>query len=180
MKVDITLKGDKIPLYLDMDDVILPTTEVKKLLVKEYQGTGMSLEEADSQAMVHILQNYDVVPVKDTYLSILDKIKEKYDIVYLSMYITPEEYAYKSYIARSHGVPFIGLSIAQHNDKSSIDLQGGILVDDQTYNLASATNAGRLIQYGTLSSRIREFNYRSTNGIEFVSSMKALASKLGV
>ena len=61
------------------------------------------------------------------------------------MYISEKEYAYKSFIARKLGVDIKLLSVSDYSDKSSIDMDGGVLIDDTLSMLTSSSATKKVL-----------------------------------
>lgn len=137
-------------LFIDLDDVVLDTSLSLKR-IKDYieiNRDDLGISEEDNMvdvSVMFLLDNYNRVPIKDGFLPIFDILKERYEIVFVSMYISEKEYAYKSFIARKLGVDIKLLSVSDYSDKSSIDMDGGVLIDDTLSMLTSSSATKKVL-----------------------------------
>ena len=84
----------------------------------------------------------------DNAKEVLDRLKEKYEIIIVSMGTQPNLFGKEIWI--KDNLPFakfIGINMEKYKDKSSIDMSGGILIDDEQRYLKSS-NAKEKICFG--------------------------------
>ena len=80
-------------LFIDLDDVVLDTSLSLKR-IKDYleiNRDDLGISEEDNMvdvSVMFLLDNYNRVPIKDGFLPIFDILKERYEIVFVSMYIS--------------------------------------------------------------------------------------------
>lgn len=129
-------------LYLDLDDVVFDTRgtvrEVRSYLNNHSEELDLELRDLDDAAWVYLSSNYDRVRVMPNFYDVLDLLRDSYSITFVSMYISEEEYAYKQFFARSLDLPIILLDVKKYKDKSSVDMSGGIFIDDNPSYLESS------------------------------------------
>ena len=92
---------------------------------------------------------FDIVEFIDNAEEVLNKLKDKYEIIIVSMGYSPNLRA-KEYWIKEH-IPyakFIGTNFKKHEDKSHIDMSDGIFIDDNTKYLN--TNAKYQICFGDI------------------------------
>ena len=92
---------------------------------------------------------FDIVEFMDNAEEVLNRLKDKYEIIIVSMGYSPnlraKEYWIKEHITYAK---FIGTNFKKHNDKSHIDMSDGIFIDDNTKYLN--TNAKYQICFGDI------------------------------
>lgn len=79
---------------------------------------------------------------------VLDKLSTKYNIIIVSMGYSPNLVGKELWIKEN--IPyakFVGCNLKEYEDKSHIDMSGGILIDDNSKNLITC-NADEKILYG--------------------------------
>lgn len=84
----------------------------------------------------------------DNAKEVLDRLKDKFEIVIVSMGVQPNLFGKEIWI--KDNLPFakfIGIDMEKYKDKSSIDMFGGILIDDEQRYLDSS-NADMKICFG--------------------------------
>ena len=92
---------------------------------------------------------FDRVEFMDNAEEVLNRLKDKYEIIIVSMGYSPNLRA-KEYWIKKH-IPyakFIGTNFKKHNDKSHIDMSDGIFIDDNAKYLN--TNAKYQICFGDI------------------------------
>ena len=88
------------------------------------------------------------VEFMDNAKEVLFRLKDKYEIVIVSMGIQPNLFGKEIWI--KDNLPFakfIGINTEKYKDKSSIDMSGGILIDDEQRYLENS-NAKEKICFG--------------------------------
>ena len=93
-------------------------------------------------------QFFEEVIFMDNAKELLDRLKEKYEIIIVSMGTQPNLFGKEIWI--KDNLPFakfIGINMEKYKDKSSIDMSGGILIDDEQRYLESS-NAKEKICFG--------------------------------
>ena len=92
---------------------------------------------------------FDIVKFMDNAEEVLKRLKDKYEIIIVSMGYSPNLRA-KEYWIKEH-IPyakFIGINFKKHKDKSHIDMSDGIFIDDNAKYLN--TNAKHQICFGDI------------------------------
>ena len=92
---------------------------------------------------------FDIVEFMDNAEEVLKRLKDKYEIIIVSMGYSPNLRA-KEYWIKEH-IPyakFIGTNFKKHNDKSHIDMSDGIFIDDNAKYLN--TNAKYQVCFGDI------------------------------
>ena len=92
---------------------------------------------------------FDRVEFMDNAEEVLNRLKDKYEIIIVSMGYSPNLRA-KEYWIKEH-IPyakFIGTNFKKHNDKSHIDMSDGIFIDDNAKYLN--TNAKYQVCFGDI------------------------------
>lgn len=170
-------------LYLDLDDVILETSKYKAKLHNLFSNDEVKIYKQSTNEMKELLvysqllARYSEVPINNKYLDILEELKSRYTIYYVSMYTSDSEYAFKRELSISHGVLFKGVNSSKHKDKSCIDMskEGSIFVDDNI-NYLKTSNCPNRIFYGKISTYLLAGGISS--GLTCASSWEKLASIL--
>ena len=92
---------------------------------------------------------FDKVEFMDNAEEVLNRLKDKYEIIIVSMGYSPNLRA-KEYWIKEHMsyVKFIGINFKKHEDKSHIDMSDGIFIDDNEKYLN--TNAKHQICFGDI------------------------------
>ena len=79
---------------------------------------------------------------------IIDKLQRKYPIMFVSSGYAPNLLMKRLWVHSNFpGVEFKGVDLSKHEDKSSVDLEGYIFIDDVSKNLETS-NASLKICYG--------------------------------
>ena len=92
---------------------------------------------------------FDKVEFMDNAEEVLNRLKDKYEIIIVSMGYSPNLRAKAIWI--ENNIPyaeFIGVNFKEHSNKSHIDMSDGIYIDDNAKNLN--TNAIENICYGDI------------------------------
>ena len=92
---------------------------------------------------------FDRVEFMDNAEEVLKRLKDKYEIIIVSMGYSPNLRA-KEYWIKEHMpyAKFIGINFKKHNDKSHINMSDGIFIDDNAKYLN--TNAKYQICFGDI------------------------------
>lgn len=91
---------------------------------------------------------FEKLEFMDNAKEVLDRLKDKFEIVIVSMGVQPNLFGKEIWI--KDNIPFakfIGIDMKKYKDKSSIDMSGGILIDDERRYLDSS-NADMKICFG--------------------------------
>ena len=84
----------------------------------------------------------------DNAKEVLDRLKDKFEIVIVSMGVHPNLFGKKIWIKDNISfAKFIGIDMEKYKDKSYIDMSDGILIDDEQRYLDSS-NANMKICFG--------------------------------
>lgn len=136
-------------LYLDMDGVVFDTYgtlgEVKQYLKNNKDDLGIDSKDISDAAWVYLYSNYDKIKTMPYFTEVLGLLKGSFDITFVSMYVSEEEYAYKEYFARSLNLPIILLDSKKHEDKSSVDMSDGYFIDDNPKYLKSSNASKKFL-----------------------------------
>lgn len=121
-------------LYLDMDGVVFDTYgtlgEIKQYLKNNKDTLGIESKDISDAAWIYLYSNYDKVKTMPYFTEVLGLLKGAFDITFVSMYVSEEEYAYKEYFARTVNLPVILLDSNKYKDKSSVNMLDGYFIDD--------------------------------------------------
>lgn len=91
---------------------------------------------------------FDRVEMYKDAKEVIDELSEKYNIVFVSHGYSPNLRLKKEYVKKHFPyAEFIGVNLKHHKDKSSIDMEGCIFIDDTPKNLKTS-NAKMKICYG--------------------------------
>ena len=92
---------------------------------------------------------FDIVEFMDNAEEVLNRLKDKYEIIIVSMGYSPNLRA-KEYWIKEHMpyTKFIGINFKKHEDKSHIDMSNGIFIDDNAKYFN--TNAKYQICFGDI------------------------------
>ena len=133
-------------LYLDLDGVVFDTYgtigEVKEYLKNNKDALGIDSKDISDAAWVYLYSNYDKVKIMPYFTEVLSLLKGSYDITFVSMYVSQEEYAYKKHFAKMSNLPIILLDSKKYKDKSNVDMSGGYFIDDNP-NFLNSSNASK-------------------------------------
>ena len=164
-------------LFLDLDDVVLDTSKCIREIgdyLNLHRGEFFITKENFHDA----LSPYHKVRVKQDFIDVFPLLQEKFDIVFVSFYISEAELAYKSSLARKYGCEGVFLKHTEHKDKSSVDMTGGIFVDD-TIEMLTSSNADKKFHFCSPKKFILYKALKSADtGVTY--SWENLAKQLGV
>lgn len=167
-------------LFLDLDDVVLETSKAYKEVSDYLKRNKESFElsnNIEESTVAYILHNYSKVKVSSSFVEVLPLLKERFDLVFVSMYVSEEELAYKQYLARLFGAEPVFLDSSLHHDKSEVDMEGGVFVDDRVDMLATS-NASTKVLFSNLTDLV--FNAKYSKRFKLVYSWAYLCSVLGL
>ena len=86
--------------------------------------------------------------VPESFKEVLDRLKEKYEIIIISMGACPNLFGKEIWIKDNlPSTKFIGIDMKKHKDKSHVDMSGAVLIDDEKRYLDSS-NAKMKICFG--------------------------------
>ena len=75
----------------------------------------------------------------DNAKEVLDRLKEKYEIIIISMGACPNLFGKEIWIKDNlPSTKFIGIDMKKHKDKSHVDMSGAVLIDDEKRYLDSS------------------------------------------
>ena len=93
-------------------------------------------------------QFFEIVEPMDNFNEIVVRLKDKYHIIFCSMGESKNLALKREYVHRNYPfADFVGVDISQYADKSHIDMQNAILIDDSSRNLQKS-NAVLKILFG--------------------------------
>lgn len=169
-------------LFLDLDDVVLDTSkcirEIGDYLNLHKEEFFITKENFHDALSTYLLTNYHKVRVKQDFIDVFPLLQEKFDIVFVSFYISEAELAYKRSLARKYGCGGVFLKHTEHKDKSSVDMSGGIFVDD-TIEMLTSSNADKKFHFCSPKKFILYKALKSADtGVTY--SWENLANQLGV
>lgn len=91
---------------------------------------------------------FDHIEFMDNATEVLNRLKDKYEIIIVSMGVQPNLFGKEIWIKDNMPfASFIGINIKKHKDKSYIDMSDGIFIDDEKRYLDSS-NANIKICFG--------------------------------
>lgn len=133
-------------IYLDIDDTLLDTEGyIRRNLIGGRPFTGSIYTLGTSRLNGYFCpNNYKKIPFKEGALDVLKILSQDYEIILASCCRTVEESISKRNLARSLGKRVI---LCRGNDKSNIDMNGAIFIDDRSDILASSNASYKIRMY---------------------------------
>lgn len=139
-------------LFVDLDDTFVDT---ERYLRKICESNGLKVPKYETIYTLYgvdgykpyfdmVFNNYFVIPKKQGVIENINLLETEYDIVFCTFCTTKEEKVAKKKFAESMGKDII-LCEGDDFDKSSIDMSGGILIDD-SIDVLKASNADKKLQ----------------------------------
>lgn len=110
---------------------------------------------------------------------IIEKLSRKYPIVFVSSGYTPNLILKKTWLRKHFPyAEFIGVDLEHHEDKSSVDLEGYLFVDDVAKNLQTS-NATWKICYGEIYPWNEEWDgVRCEHWVEIYQEVRRIEGKV--
>ena len=137
-------------LYRDLDDVVLDFTktykEVGTYLWHNRKEFGITKENFEGAVDTYLLTNYYKVKVNKDFHTVIPLLRSKYRVVFISMYVSEGELAYKKHLAKVYADDGIFLNVAEYENKSATNMLEGIFIDD-TLEMLTSSNAKRRILF---------------------------------
>ena len=137
-------------LYLDLDDVVLDFTktykEVGTYLWHNRKELGIIKENFEDAVDTYLLTNYHKVKVNEGFRTVIPILRSKYRVVFVSMYVSEGELAYKKHLAKVYADEGIFLNVSEYKNKATIDMAWGIFIDD-TLEMLNNSNAKKRILF---------------------------------
>lgn len=150
--------NNKLKIYIDCDDTITESSKtVIDILNKRYDLSKTIDDLGDweyktivpgisSEEVCRIFNSeefWDNITVKENFLTTYEKIKDTFDFVVVSMCEKENRYFKEKFLKRTLdleliGIPFHEMECTTH-DKSSVDMRGGIHIDDRMDCLETST-----------------------------------------
>ena len=157
----------KTKLFIDMDNTLLYTIGVicdlynedfsaypKYKFVHPYQINTYDFKELSlaEKSYIDMYFNqprfFERVEFMDNAQEVIEKLKTKYDITFVSLGTAPNIKLKQKWIeAHIPDVNFIGVDLERYSDKKNVDMSGGILLDD-SYEMLDSSNASRKLCFG--------------------------------
>lgn len=148
---NILFPHSKQTILLDLDDTFVDTEKyIRRVLkdelleVKFPSVYPLRFMDGYAEIMEEIFQNYEVIPKTDGAEDCLNILKDEYEVVFCSCYVTEGEKKAKKSFADSYETEILLVGNGDYS-KSSIDKTNCILVDD-SLEVLSASNAAKNIQ----------------------------------
>lgn len=144
----------KKKLFLDLDDTFLDTDRFIRYMLKR---NGVSEELVNINDDIYVLSNhpecrdiiefvtsnYSIIPKKVGAKESLKILKTEYDVIFVTASCREAEYKSKEALLIGMGVPYI----ITGSDKTSVDMTGGIQVDDHLIHLNQSNAETKIFFY---------------------------------
>lgn len=140
-------------LYIDLDDVLLNTSktikQIRDYLSKNKEKFNINSHELDTATYKYLFDHYNKVSVKEEIAIVLNKLKSRYSVVFITGYISEAEYSYKSYLARYFDVDILFYDVEGGETIEDLDLLNESIVVSNNYGFLCNTSCSRPVFFGS-------------------------------